>query len=376
MHHRPTFATIDLNALADNYVSAARHLGADIAIMCVVKADAYGHGAIRCAERLSEAGAAWMAVAIPEEGIELRKAGIKSRILCMDGFWGGQEDILFEYDLTPVVFREEQLRLLQYEAKLRRKPIKIHIKIDSGMGRVGIRYDNIGTFASLLKASDQLIPEAAMTHFAAADDPDSNWFTALQVERFELSVKEIRDAGISFEFTDLCNSPAAFGFPEARKNMVRLGGVIYGLKDDVLPPSISAPILKPVMSLSTSISHIKKLAAGATVGYGLTHTLTRPSVVATLPAGYADGIPRSLSNSGCVIVRGRRAPIIGRVSMDWTIVNVTDIPEAEFGDTAFFIGGSLDQDHISAEELACVAGTISYEVTCGISPRVPRIFVS
>ncbi len=372
---RPTQAYIDLDALAFNFHSSKTFIGDDVKIMAVVKADGYGHGAAACAVRLEKEGVDWFGVAIPEEGVEIRHAGVKSPILCLGSFWPGQEKLLFEYDLTPVVFDIEIAQTLSRFAVERKQSIDIHVKIDTGMGRVGVNYLDAAGFAKEIKDVKELNVTGMLTHFASAEDPNENEFTSLQIERFETACEAFIAAGHKPELFDLANSPGAIAHPESRRNMVRLGGALYGLIDDILPKETSKPDLMPVLSLSSRIAYLRKVPIGETLGYGRTFKTSRDSVIALVPIGYADGYPRGLSNLGKVYVNGNIVPVAGRISMDWTLLDVTDISNVAVGDEVFLIGGGKDHA-IKASDLARELGTIGYEITCGISPRVPRISIA
>ena len=371
---RPTWAEIDLDNLADNFRSVKEFVGPRLKYMAVVKADAYGHGAVECARRLEAEGVDWFGVALPEEGVELRRAGIRKLILCLGGFWADQESLVLNYGLTPVVFQIEKARQLNDAAILRGTDVSIHVKIDTGMGRLGVRHDQVREFADALLALDHLRVEGVMTHFASADDPLQNDFTALQVKRFHEAVAVFRERGFKPAYLDMANSPGAVAHAEARSNMVRLGGVLYGLGGDVLPKGIDKPDLKPVMSLHTRIADLKTIARGETVGYGRTFTASRDSIVAAIPIGYQDGYSRPLSNVGRAVVRSSYAPIAGRISMDWTTLDVTDIGGVAIGDEVTLIG-EQNGCKVLAEDLAGATGTISYEITCGITRRVPRVYI-
>ncbi|HKP69663.1 MAG TPA: alanine racemase [Pyrinomonadaceae bacterium] len=371
---RPTWADINLDNLAANFHSVKEFVGRNVKYMAVVKADAYGHGAVQCAKRLEAEGVDWFGVALPEEGFELRRAGITKLILCLGGFWNEQESLVLNYHLTPVVFQIEKARLLNAAAERRGTVASIHVKVDTGMGRVGVRYDQVREFADSLSQLEHLRLEGLMTHFASADDLSQNEFTDLQIQRFHEAVAIFRERGFKPAYLDLANSPGAVAHPDARSNMVRLGGVLYGLGGDVLPRGIEKPTLKPVMSLHTCIADIKHIPAGDSVGYGRTFVAARDSLIATIPIGYQDGYSRPLSNVGRAIVRGCYAPVAGRISMDWTTLDVTDVTDATIGDEVILIGeqGGLQ---VLAEDLAKPTGTISYEITCGINRRVPRRYL-
>ena len=371
---RPTWADISLDNLAFNFRSCKNFIGDGVKYMAVVKADAYGHGAVECSRRLEAEGIDWLAVALPEEGIELRQCGITVPILCLGGFWSGQEEILLDHQLTPVVFQLEQAAILDRAAGKRGIRANIHVKIDTGMGRIGVRFDEVAGFAEELKVFKNLRIEGVMSHFASADNLAENDFTHLQQIRLDESVAMFRKNGFDPPLIDLANSPGAVAHPDSRSNMVRLGGVLYGLGGDVLPQEIDKPDLKPVLALYTQIAHIKPVRGGESLGYSRTFTTQRNSIIATLPIGYHDGYSRSLSNRGRVIVNGVSAPVVGRISMDWTIIDVTDIPGAAVGNIVTVIG-SGGELQIKAEDLSAELGTISYEITCGINRRVEKRFL-
>lgn len=369
---RPTCAEIDLDALASNYRAVRETVGQNVAVMGVVKADAYGHGAVACARRLAAEGAEWFGVATPEEAAALRAANVEGDILSFGGFWEGQERRCLSERITPVLYRLDMAGALDRAAREAGTTANIHVKIDTGMGRLGVRYDEAAEFAERLRGMSGLRVEGLMTHFAAADEPERDCFTDEQLTRFRAGVEAFRERGFHPAFEHAANSAGALAHPQSRGNMVRPGGVLYGLWRDVLPPGSIVPYLRPVMSIRTRVILLKTLRAGETLGYGCTFTAERDTRVATLPIGYHDGYMRALSNRGRVIVNDCYARVVGRVSMDLTIVDVTDVPRVEVGSLVTLLGsdGALT---ITAEELAAHAGTISYEVTCGISPRVPRL---
>jgi alanine racemase len=371
--YRPTWAEIDLDNLAFNFRSVRDFVGRNLKYMAVVKADAYGHGAVECARRLEREGADWFAVALPEEGVELRQAGIRKLVLCLGGFWDAGESVALNYNLTPVIFQIDKARALNEAAKSRGTDVAIHVKVDTGMGRIGVRYDQVPEFAEDLRQLDHLRLEGVMTHFAVADDLAQSDFTNAQIRRFDDAVTAFREKGFNPSYLDLANSPGAVGHPASRGNMVRLGGVLYGLGGDVLPREIEKPELRPVMSLQTRIAHLKRVPAGETIGYGRTFTTETESLIATVPIGYADGYSRSLSNVGRAILRGSCVPVAGRISMDWTTLDVSSVKDAKVGDRVTLIGHDGDA-RITAEDIALATGTISYEVTCSIDRRVPRVF--
>lgn len=371
--NRPTWAEIDLDNLAFNFRSVKVFVDPSIEYMAVVKANAYGHGAVECARRLEAEGIDWLGVALPEEGIELRKAGIRKRILCLGSFWRGQEKQLLNHNLTPVVYQLNQAKALDQAAKNRGSRAEIHVKIDTGMNRIGVRFDEIQKFLKGLRKLENVHVEGIMTHFAAADNLEETEFTNLQMKRFADVVKVFEENGFRAIYNSLANSPGSIAHPNSRGNMVRLGGVLYGLSDDVLPKGIETPLLKPVLSLHTRIANLNNLPTGETLGYGRTFTTAKDSLIATIPIGYQDGYSRNLSNRGRAIINGVYSPIVGTVSMDWTMMDVTEVPNIDIGDEVILIGENAGLE-ITAEELARKTDTISYEITCGINERVTKSF--
>ena len=371
---RPTWAEINLDELVFNFRSVKDFVGHNLKYMAVVKADAYGHNAVQCARKLEMEGIDWFGVALPEEGVELRQSGIIKPILCLGGFWFGQEKLLIENNLTPVLFQTEKAESLDRTAREKGISINVHIKIDTGMGRLGVRFDEVNDFAERLKRFEYLNVEGIMTHFAAADNLSENDFTNLQIKRFKQSVAIFENKGFQPLYKDLANSPGAVVHENSRADMVRLGGILYGLGGDVLPEEADKPELRPVMSVFSKVSYLKTVPKGETLGYSRTFRTEKDSLIATVPIGYEDGFPRILSNNAKVIVNGQYAPVVGRVSMDWIILDVSSIPNVKLEDEVVIIG-KRNGLRISAEDLARNSGTISYEITCGINRRVPKIYV-
>lgn len=372
---RPTWASIDLDALAGNFRAVRGRIGADVKVMAVIKADAYGHGAVGCARRLASEGADWFGVALPEEAVELRRAGIAQPILCLGGFWEGQAESCIRHDFVPVIYRLDMAETLDRAARAAGVVCDVHVKVDTGMGRLGVRYDAATEFAAALGAFKNIRVDGLMTHFSVADDPDRSCFTDDQLKRYQTALEVFQAHGHRPTYSDMANSAATFAYPQTWGNMVRPGGVLYGLWRDTLQPASAPPALRPVMSLHTRITLLKRVHIGETLGYGCTFEASRETLVATLPVGYYDGYPRALSNRGRVILRGTYAPVIGRISMDFTLLDVTDLPGVAVGDRATLLGtdGGLT---VPAEDIARTVGTVSYEITCGISARVPRIYAS
>ena len=377
MSRRPTWFEIDLNNLAANFNKIKTRVSPAARVMAIVKANAYGHGAVACARRLVSEGVEWFGVALPEEGIELRTAGITQPILCLSGYWPGQAALCIQHRLTPVVYRLEMIESLHKAALNAGVICDVHLKVDTGMGRLGVRYDQLTEFVAALEPFRNVRIDGLMSHLAAADDAACQPLTHDQISRFEEAVVLCRDHGYRPTHLHLANSAGIFGHREAWGNMVRPGGVLYGLWRDVLPLSTRDTALSPVMSLHSRISLLKWVPQGETIGYGCTFEASRRSLIATLPIGYHDGYMRGLSNRGHVIVRGVYAPVVGRVSMDLTLIDVTNVLGVEVDDQVTLMGSNKQTPElkIPAEDLARISGTLSYEVTCGVSDRVPRVYV-
>jgi alanine racemase len=296
---------------------------------------------------------------------------VEQSVLSFGGFWEGQADECLGMRVTPVVYRLDMAAALDSAARAMDKVADVHVKIDTGMGRLGVRYDEAAEFAERLRGLPNVKVDGLMTHFAAADEPGRDCFTEEQLRHFREAVAAFRERGHRPTYEHASNSAATFAHPEAHLRMVRPGGVLYGLWRDVLPPLADAPDLRPVMSVRSRVILLKRVHAGETLGYGCTYEAAREMIVATVPAGYADGYARALSNRGRVALRGKLAPVVGRVSMDLTIVDVTDVEGVRVGDRVTLLGADGELS-IPAEDIARTAGTISYEITCGVSHRVPR----
>jgi alanine racemase len=372
--HRPTWAEIDLEALAANFRIVKNRVGEAVNVMAVVKANAYGHGAVECARRLEKEGAEWFGVALPEEGIELRNAGVTKPILCLAGFWEGQETACIQHKLTPAVYRLDMIEALDRAARERGAIADVHLKIDTGMGRLGVRFDGFSDFAVALKKFENVRVDGLMTHFAAADEPRCGPLTTEQIQRYDNALAAFREHGFQPSYRHLANSAGIFGQPSSWGNMVRPGGVLYGLWRDILDPAHHNEKFQPVMSLHSRITLLKWVPAGETVGYGCTFEASARTLVATVPIGYDDGYMRALSNRGHAIIHGVYATVIGRISMDLTIIDVTNVPGVAPNDEVILMGRGGDRA-VAAEDLAKTAGTLSYEVTCGIGERVRRVYV-
>ncbi len=367
---RPTRAEISLAHLRHNMQALGRVAG--VPVWSVLKADAYGHGSKAVARTLERAGSAGICVALIEEGIELREAGIVVPILVMGGHYGSAWSELIRHRLTPVLSRADQLESLAEEVRFSgAAPVPVHVKIDTGMARLGVPWREVDAFAEALGAHRELELDGLMTHFASAESSTES--VEQQLDLFEGARLAFAARGLVPRRQHAANTAAAIGSPRARLDLVRPGIGLFGMA-----PGVSAPVtLKPVMRVRTEIVALRTLPVGAGVGYGATWIAARESRIATIPMGYGDGLPRSLSNRGHVLVRGRRAPIAGTVSMDMTSVDVTDVPAAAIGDEVVVLGsqrGPLGEDTLSAEEIARHAGTIAWEILTGISRRVPRFY--
>ena len=294
---RPTWAEISLPALKHNYLTIRNHLGATAQLMAVVKANAYGHGAAPCARALEEVNADWFGVALVEEGIELRRAGITRPIFCLGGFWRGQAGDVIEHDLTPAVYRIDQAEDLNARAGALGRIVNFHLKVDTGMGRLGIRLDELAEFARALGRFDSVKLDGVLTHFAVADSATTD-YTDSQIARYEDAVEILRDLGFNLSWRHMANSAGIHAYPQSHGNLARAGAAMYGLKRDVLSPRIEPFDTRPVMSLHSRIVMLKTVPAGTPLGYGLTFTTARESRIATLPIGYADGLRRLHSNNG------------------------------------------------------------------------------
>jgi len=369
---RPTCAEIDLEALRHNFEQARNAAGKDKKIMAVVKADAYGHGAVPVALALEKYGADTLAVALTEEGLELRQAGITLPILLFGSFFPGQEEALVRHKLTPIIFDLDTAERLNQEAQKTGQPHPFHLKVDTGMSRVGFPWQSLDDTLSAMGKLSFLRMEGVISHMARADEFEEP-FNQAQIQRFGKACGKIREAGFRPRLLHLSNSAALYSLDVPGCNLVRPGITLYGSQPSA--GFFKRLDLKPVMSLRTRVAQVKEVAAGTGVSYGHKFVTSQPTILATLPIGYADGLNRRLSNCGEVIIHGRRAPITGTICMDWTMIDVTHIPDVRVGDLVTLMGPSGD-DCISGEEWAEKVGTISYEIFCQISKRVPRRYIN
>ena len=373
---RPTTAHIDLGALRHNLAQVRRLAGAR-EVIAVVKADAYGHGAVPVARALAAEGVTRFGVALVEEGRALREAGIRGEILVLGGFTEDQAAEIVELGLTATIFHAGHADALNQAARHARRVAPIHAKIDTGMGRLGFSVDEAPEAVAALARCAFLRIEGLMTHFADADLADPA-YAREQVARFDRVHEALTARGVAVPLRHAANSAAVMAASWRSApggplyDAVRPGLMLYGVRPG---PAVGAGVdLRPVLSLTTRILLLKRVPPGTPISYGRTFVTGRDSLIAILPIGYADGYPRALSNAGRVLVRGRAAPVVGRVCMDLTMVDVTDAPGAAEGDEAVVIGAQ-GAAAITAEDVAAGAGTIAYEILCGIGPRVPRRYL-
>jgi len=366
---RPTIAVIDMDALDHNFREVVRRAEGQ-QVLSVVKAGAYGHGAVEVSKRLLRLGADMLGVALVEEGRELREAGIDAPVLVMGATFPEQAEAMVSLKLTPAIFGLSVAQALSEAAYKRRTTINVHVKIDTGMGRIGIAPEDAPDFIAALQKLRNISVQGLMTHFADADLQDKQ-FASKQMDRFEALLKALEAKMIKVPVRHAANSAAVLDFRRAFFTMVRPGLMLYGYNP--LEEGAPGAGLRPVLSLVTRIVFIKKVPSGVPISYGRTFTTKRESTIATLPIGYADGYSRGLSNKGEALVRGMRVPVVGRVCMDMCLIDVTDVPTAREGDDVVLIG-SQGGERITADEIAAKIGTIAYEVLCDISNRVPRIY--
>jgi len=360
---RPTWADVDLGAFRRNLDAVAHVLPERSRLMPVLKANAYGHGAVQIARACNHDRVAMLAVALLEEALELRDAGIELPLLVFGALTGEQIALAAERRIVAGIVGPEELASACDVA--RERDLAVHVKLDSGMGRMGITTSELPRAIELIRSAPRLRIDAIYTHYANASDP-LDPFTQTQTENFQRMLATLRDAGIDAPLHHAANSAATMRGLVAPGDYARAGIVLYGAA-----PLDGGQALLPVLRWRTEIVRLKTLPPGHGIGYGTTFHTARESRIATLPVGYADGYSRLLSNNADVLVRGKRAPVVGRVSMDLVTIDVTDIPEATLGDEAILLGGD-----IPAEEHAARTGTIAYEVFCRISARVPRKYSS
>jgi len=366
--YRPTWAEIDLGAIAHNFKEVRRLVGNRVKIMAIVKANAYGHGMVEVSRLLAKAGAAYIGVATVDEALALRKNNIKTPILIMGSILPREAEAAIKNNITLTVADKGFLRMVEAKARRLKAKAKVHIEVDTGMGRMGIWHeDDVLSLAQKADTSDYIDLEGIYTHFSSA--ARDKVYTYYQMESFERILRQLWEKGIRIPYRHTASSIAMLNFKRSHFNLVRPGLVIYGMS----PKKVSGRFmnLKPAMVLKTKIVFLKKVPEGRSISYGRTYVTQSQTKIATVPIGYADGYGRILSNKAEVLVRGERAPVVGKVTMDQTMINVGHIKGVKEGDEVVLIG-KQGRHEITVERLAKLSGTIPYEIVCSISDRVPR----
>lgn len=366
----PTLATIHLSALAHNLAELRRIIAPRCEILAIVKADGYGHGSIVIAETLAKLGITKFGVATIQEGVTLREAGLTGTIIVLGGIFSWQLRDLIHHQLTPVISDADIAHQLAEELSTDQTPFPVHIKIDTGMRRLGLPPESLPDFLDSPLFKGPLALESLMTHLADADNPDQD-FTLQQLDELKSAVDQLRLKGITIPCLHAANTASIVSHPQSHFDMVRPGLLLYGYLPTP-PPNI--PItLKPVLSLSTMVVQIRTVAAGEPLSYNGAYRTTRHSRIGVLPIGYAHGYNRLLSNRGQVLIGNTRVPIVGKICMDMTLIDITDVPEARVGDVVMLLGRQ-GTETISAVDIANWQESIPYEVLCSIGPRVNRVY--
>jgi alanine racemase len=374
---RPTWAEVSLGNLRYNYRTIQDYVGDGVTVCAVVKAFAYGHGAVECSRALEQEGATWLGVTSLDEAIPLREAGIETRILLMTGFWRGEEEEIVRLGLTPTIWELGQIELLEKAAtRVGVGQHPVHLKIDTGMGRLGATTEELAQVLAALRSARHLKLEGVATHLASSEVLDAP-SVAAQLKAFEGAQRMLREHGFDPQFVHAANTSAVISHHESWNTMVRPGLALYGyyLPFERAGRTVSGKGLrlavKPVLTWKTRILSLRDMRAGQALGYGGVYVTKAPARIAILPVGYADGLNRGLSEGGRVIIREHYAPIVGRISMDLTLADVTGIPGVSVADEVILLG-SCDGLNVDAREHAELARTIPYEILCAISKRVPR----
>ena len=367
MPNRPAWAEVNLQALRHNYREIKKQLAPGVKLCAVVKANAYGHGALAVARVAVEEGADYLAVAALSEGLELRQAGFLTPILVLGLVMPEDAKEVVEYGLTQVVCELSLAKALSQEAVRQGKEVRVHLKVDTGMGRIGVRPEEAGTLATAIAKLPGVQVEGMFSHFAAADAKDKS-YTQKQLAAFKEAVAAVEKNGVQLSVKHIAESAAILEIPEAHFDMVRAGIIQYGLWPS---EEVTHPLdLQPVMSLKARVTWVKALHPGESVGYGRTFIADRECRIATLPLGYADGYIRAYGKEGFVEIHGKKAPVAGRVCMDQVMVDVTDIPDVQIGDEVTLFGS----DSLTIDEMARWGNTINYEVPCLLGARLPRVY--
>lgn len=368
---RPTVAEVSRAALRHNLHEVRRVVGPGVGVLAVVKADGYGHGAVAAARAFLEAGAVGLGVSLVAEGCALRAAGITAPVVVLGGAFPGEEASVVAHDLAVSVWSSDAGARLAAAARAAGRTVDVHLKVNTGMTRLGVELDGVRALGAALAATAGLRVTGIFSHFASADAVDTQSAIA-QRERFEAAVRELRAAGVEPAHVHLANSAAVLSAPAAHGTLVRPGLMLYGYAP---APHLAAHVdLRPAMRLATRMAQVRSVPFGTPVGYGGTWTASRPSCIATLPIGYADGYHRRASNRGQMLVRGRRVDVAGRVCMDHVMLDVTEEPEVTAGEPVV-VFGRQGEATIGADEVAAWCDTIAYEVLTSVGKRVPRITV-
>lgn len=367
--HRPVWAEVDLQAIAHNICEIRKLLKPKVRLMVVVKADAYGHGALAVAKTALANGADYLAVAILDEALALRQEQITAPILILGYTPPEQAHLLVENDITQTVYSMEQARAISAAAVSQGKQAKLHLKIDTGMGRIGVSPEEAPKFSQAIAKLPGIFLEGAFTHMSSADEDES--YTRTQFAHFMDAISRVESLGISIPIKHAANSATTVLFPEMHLDMARAGIITYGLSPS--PKCAKLIDLRSAMQLKALVSHVKTVPANTSISYGRRFTTDAPSVIATLPIGYADGWSRLLSNKAQVLVHGRLAPVVGRICMDQCMFDATGVPGVQTGDEVLLFGTQEDKT-ILVDEVAAHIGTINYEIVCMLSKRIPRVY--
>jgi len=367
-NNRPVWVEINLNNLEYNFNQIKKSVSRETLIMAIVKANAYGHGAKPVVSRLIKSGCDRLGVAIPEEGIKLREDNVSLPIHVLGEVLIKQIPSIMNYNLIPTVSKMQTVKFINQFAKEKGVKKKVHVKIDTGMGRIGVLTENAVEFIKSVNKYSNIKIEGLFSHFADADNSDKS-YTYQQWNKFNEILKQLRKKKINIPLCHIANSATIIDLQEMQMDMVRPGIMLFGLKPSFDINNIS---LKPVLSWKTKIVYLKQVPAGTGISYGITYKTKNKAEVATLPLGYADGYSRLLSNKAEVLIKGKRVPVIGNICMDQFMIDVTDVKVNE-GDEVILIG-EQNNEKITADEIANLMGTINYEVICGINARVPRVY--
>jgi alanine racemase len=363
---------IDLAALRYNFSKVRELVGASTAVLGVVKSDAYGHGMLPVARELENLGVEYLGVSNCREAVTLRQGGLKAPILLLLGVEEDELAHVIQHGLTPTIYRSDVAMAVSAAALAADSKIPVHLKIDTGMGRLGVPFAEAGKFLELIKSLEGIRVEGLLSHFASADEHDKS-FSNKQLERFRRILTQAQNIGLNPRYAHIANSAGVIDLPDSYLQLVRPGLMLYGG-----PPSqeLHHPIpLRPLMTLKTRVLQLKEVPAASPIGYGCTYTTSRPSLIATLPVGYDDGYDRLLSNKGEVLVRNRRAPVVGRISMCLTTIDVTDIPEVQTDDEVVLLG-KQGEEQITADDIAAKISTINYEIFCNLGGYRKKVFLN